>query len=100
MASGFFKVYIATSEKRGLHIGDGNRTVFAKEGTKWVHLVDPFTLKTDRIGLHEWKEMKPTMRATPKKLARYVKSRVKDVGSHLMTSLVKEMLQYGKEHPA
>lgn len=40
-------------------IGSGFRFVLAREGRKWVHLLDPYTLRGARLRLHLWRLLRP-----------------------------------------
>ncbi len=39
-------------------IGSGHRWVFAREGTKWAFILDPFTVTTAKVRIAAWRGIK------------------------------------------
>lgn len=69
-------------------IGSGMRFVFAKFGRKWVYLLSPYSLKSCRISLKTWTDLKVTAitnRAVTERVRRELASRLHKEATRLQT---------------
>lgn len=61
-------------------IGSGWRFVFAREGTKWVFVLDPFSINTVKLSLSKWKGVKKTLWEDGTYIRNYLHERLEKLG--------------------
>ncbi len=76
-------------------IGSGHRWVFAREGRKWVFVLDPFTITTTKVRVERWRAVKKEQITCSSHILQYMRQRL-DACERPTTAFEKSALAIGE----